>query len=241
MEEISIFGVPPGNARKAGATIEAPPDPPALITPATSPWRRIQASNASAIAATDAPRSRPNTADPPRPWFKATSCAPARSRRSQPSSFASSQLSAPRFQKPAKLLDNGSGPSPPGRRAFGLSEPGADSGGRAPADGLSPSRATFPRVFFSLLRRGRRAADAGLARVEAPSLERDEFQSVHLAGVGEGVGAFLGGVGSEELAGARRKEIVLRIRSLLANRANTSLFSREKPLLAPLLAPCSAK
>ena len=74
-DEIRTFGVPIGNARMAGATIEAPPEPPALMIPTTSPCRRTQASKASAIAATDAPRSRPKTLDPPRPWFSATSCA----------------------------------------------------------------------------------------------------------------------------------------------------------------------
>ena len=67
MEDTSTFGTPIGSARMPGATIEAPPEPPALMMPAISPWRLIQASNASAIAATEAPRSRPNTPAPPRP------------------------------------------------------------------------------------------------------------------------------------------------------------------------------
>ena len=69
------MGAPIGSARIAGATIEAPPEPPALIMPAMSPWRLIQVSNASAIAATEAPRSRLKTAEPPRPWLSAISCA----------------------------------------------------------------------------------------------------------------------------------------------------------------------
>ena len=72
---MSTLGAPIGRARIAGATIEAPPDPPALIMPAMSLWRLIQVSNASAMAATDAPRSRLNTAEPPRPWLSAISCA----------------------------------------------------------------------------------------------------------------------------------------------------------------------
>ena len=66
MDEMSSLGTPIGKARMPGATIEAPPDPPALTIPATSPCRLIQASNASAIAATEAPRSLPKTLAPPR-------------------------------------------------------------------------------------------------------------------------------------------------------------------------------
>ena len=69
------FGTPTGRARMAGATSEAPPEPPAEMMPATLPWRRSQLAKASAIAVTDAPRSAPNTPDPPRPWFSAISCA----------------------------------------------------------------------------------------------------------------------------------------------------------------------
>ena len=45
------------------------------MMPATLPCRRSQLTKASAIALTDAPRSAPNTLDPPRPWFSAISCA----------------------------------------------------------------------------------------------------------------------------------------------------------------------
>ena len=70
-----ILGTPIGRARMPGATSEAPPEPPAEMMPAILPWRRSQLAKASAIAVTDAPRSAPNTADPPRPWFSAISCA----------------------------------------------------------------------------------------------------------------------------------------------------------------------
>ena len=69
------FGTPTGRARIPGATSDAAPEPPAEITPATLLWRRIQLAKASAIAVTAAPRSGPNTADPPRRWFKAISWA----------------------------------------------------------------------------------------------------------------------------------------------------------------------
>ena len=69
------FGTPTGRARMPGATSEAPPEPPAEMMPATLPWRRSQLAKASAIAVTEAPRSAPNTLDPPRPWFSAISCA----------------------------------------------------------------------------------------------------------------------------------------------------------------------
>ena len=82
----------------AGATIEAPPDPPALmITPTMSPCRRIQSSKASAIAATDAPRSRPNTRRPPRPWLSAISWAVT----SQVASLPLVETSTRRVRKPA--------------------------------------------------------------------------------------------------------------------------------------------
>ena len=58
-----------------GATSEAPPEPPAEMMPAILPWRRSHLAKASAIAVTDAPRSAPNTPDPPRPWFSAISWA----------------------------------------------------------------------------------------------------------------------------------------------------------------------
>src|SRR5207247_1044989 len=65
------FGTPTGRARMAGATSDAPPEPPAEMMPATLPWRRSQLAKASAIAVTDAPRSDPNTLDPPRPrWAR---------------------------------------------------------------------------------------------------------------------------------------------------------------------------
>ena len=70
-----IFGTPTGSARMPGATSEAPPEPPAEMMPATLPWRRSHFANASAMAVTDAPRSAPNTPDPPRPWLSAISCA----------------------------------------------------------------------------------------------------------------------------------------------------------------------
>ena len=58
-----------------GATSDAPPEPPAEMMPAILPCRRSQLTKASAMAVTDAPRSAPNTLDPPRPWFRAISCA----------------------------------------------------------------------------------------------------------------------------------------------------------------------
>jgi hypothetical protein len=69
------FGTPTGRARMPGATSDAAPEPPAVITPAILPCRRSQLANASAIAVTAAPRSGPNTAEPPRPWLSAISCA----------------------------------------------------------------------------------------------------------------------------------------------------------------------
>ena len=69
------LGTPIGSARMAGATSEAPPDPPAEITPTMSAWRRSQLAKASAIAVTEAPRSEPNTALPPRGWLSAISWA----------------------------------------------------------------------------------------------------------------------------------------------------------------------
>src|SRR5216684_1525434 len=69
------LGTPIGSARMPGATSEAPPDPPAEITPTMSAWRRSQLAKASAIAVTEVPRSGPNTAPPPRAWLRAISWA----------------------------------------------------------------------------------------------------------------------------------------------------------------------
>ena len=69
------LGTPTGSARMPGATSDAPPEPPAEMMPAMLPWRRSHFAKASAMAATEAPRSAPNTPDPPRPWFSAISCA----------------------------------------------------------------------------------------------------------------------------------------------------------------------
>ena len=68
-DEMRSFGTPIGSARIAGATSEEPPEPPAEISPPTRSWRRIQASNASAIAVIAAPRSPVKTAfGPPRKY-----------------------------------------------------------------------------------------------------------------------------------------------------------------------------
>ena len=60
-------------------------------------------------------------------------------------------------------------------------------------------------------------------------LERDGFKYVQLAGVGEGVGAFLAGVGSEELASNRRKEIGLRIKNVPAGQTYRTDRALHKP------------
>ena len=57
-----IFGTPIGSDRIAGATIEVPPEPPAAMMPAIPLWRRIHASKACAMPATESPRSPVNTA-----------------------------------------------------------------------------------------------------------------------------------------------------------------------------------
>src|SRR5258708_10396927 len=72
-EDMMSLGTPIGSARMAGDTSEAPPDPPAEITPTTSAWRRSQLAKASAIAVTEVPRSGPNTAPPPRACLRAIS------------------------------------------------------------------------------------------------------------------------------------------------------------------------
>ena len=69
------FGTPIGSARMPGATSDAPPEPPAEMMPTISAWRRSQLTKASAIAVTEAPRSKPNTAAPPRGWLSAISWA----------------------------------------------------------------------------------------------------------------------------------------------------------------------
>ncbi len=61
-----IFGTPTGSRRIAGVTSAVAPDPPAEMMPAMPLCRLIQVSNASAIAATDAPRSEENTPAAPR-------------------------------------------------------------------------------------------------------------------------------------------------------------------------------
>ena len=67
------FGTPTGRARIAGVTSAVPPDPPSPISPATSSRARQNRSNATAIAATDRPRSLVNTAAAPSGWCAATS------------------------------------------------------------------------------------------------------------------------------------------------------------------------
>ena len=84
----------------AGATSEAPPEPPAEMMPATLPWRRSQLAKASAIAVTDAPRSAPNTLDPPRPWLSAISCAET----SQVESLPLVDTSTSRVRKPCPAI-----------------------------------------------------------------------------------------------------------------------------------------
>src|SRR4051794_40782273 len=74
-EERMSLGTPTGGERRAGAPSDAPPEPPAEMMPAILPWRCSQLAKASAIAVTEAPRSEPNTLDPPRPWLSAISCA----------------------------------------------------------------------------------------------------------------------------------------------------------------------
>ena len=54
-------------------TRDVAPEPPAEIMPAMPLWRDTQASKASAIAATEAPRSPLNTPDDPRGWLSAIS------------------------------------------------------------------------------------------------------------------------------------------------------------------------
>ena len=94
------FGTPTGRARMAGATSEAPPEPPAEMMPATLPWRRSQLAKASAIAVTDAPRSEPNTLDPPRPWLSAISWAET----SQVESLPLVDTSTSRVRKPCPAI-----------------------------------------------------------------------------------------------------------------------------------------
>jgi hypothetical protein len=60
-----IFGTPTARRRIAGVTSAVAPEPPAEMIPAML-LRVIQVSNASAIAATDVPRSPVNTPTEPR-------------------------------------------------------------------------------------------------------------------------------------------------------------------------------
>ena len=60
------FGTPTGSARIAGVASAVAPEPPAEMMPAIPLCRMTQASNASAMAATEAPRSPVNTPDEPR-------------------------------------------------------------------------------------------------------------------------------------------------------------------------------
>ena len=73
-DEMRTFGTPIGSARIAGATSELPPDPPAEMRPPTGSCRRIQASNASAIAVIAPPRSPLKTAFGPPRKYAATWC-----------------------------------------------------------------------------------------------------------------------------------------------------------------------
>ena len=61
-----IFGTPTGRRRIAGVASAVAPEPPAEMIPAMPLWRVIQLSNASAMAATEAPRSPVNTPAEPR-------------------------------------------------------------------------------------------------------------------------------------------------------------------------------
>ena len=71
--EIITLGMPTGSACMAGVSQRRfRPSPPAEMTPATSPWRASQDSNASAIAATDRPRSPVKTSEEPRGCDAAT-------------------------------------------------------------------------------------------------------------------------------------------------------------------------
>ena len=132
-DEIKTFGVPMGKARMAGATIEAPPEPPALMIPTTSLCRRTKASKASAMAATDAPRSRPNTLDPPRPWFSATSCAVTSQVASLPLVETSTSLVLRPLPATMSRMKRSSGPlvsSVPTTRTVGGPDCVADVGAR---------------------------------------------------------------------------------------------------------------
>lgn len=94
------FGTPTGRVRMPGATRDAAPEPPAEITPAILPCRLIQLENASAIAVTAAPRSGPNTAEPPRPWFSAISWAET----SQVACLPLVETSTSRVRRPASMM-----------------------------------------------------------------------------------------------------------------------------------------
>ena len=59
------FGMPTGSARMPAVANVVPPEPPAEMTPPIRGSRATQRANASAMAATEWPRSDENTADVP--------------------------------------------------------------------------------------------------------------------------------------------------------------------------------
>ena len=60
--ETMIFGMPSGRRRIPAVASEVPPEPPAEMTPPMPRSRSIQRAKASAMAATDLPRSPEKTA-----------------------------------------------------------------------------------------------------------------------------------------------------------------------------------
>ena len=75
METITL-GRPMGRRRMAGVASAVPPEPPAEISPPMSRREPMKRSKASAMAATDAPRSPLKTAVAPLGWNRATSAGP---------------------------------------------------------------------------------------------------------------------------------------------------------------------
>ena len=66
------FGMPTGSTRMPAVASVVPPEPPAEMTPPMRGSRSIQRAKASAIAATEPPRSSDMTADAPRACMPAT-------------------------------------------------------------------------------------------------------------------------------------------------------------------------
>ena len=67
--ETMTLGMPTGSARMPAVASVVPPEPPAAMMPPTRGSRAIQRANASAIAATERPRSSEKTAEVP--WMHA--------------------------------------------------------------------------------------------------------------------------------------------------------------------------